>query len=71
MTFGEFIKEKRIEKGLSQRKLSALCELSNTEIYLIESGKRKYLTVETLIKLSKGLGIPLMELIEEYIRERD
>ena len=69
MKFGEYIKEKR---GLiSQRSFADLCDLSNAEISRIESGERKYLSVETLIKLSKGIGIPLMELIEEYIKERE
>ena len=68
MKFGEYMKEKR---GLiSQRCFADLCGLSNTEISRIESGDRKYLSIETLIKLSKGTGIPLMELIEEYIKER-
>ena len=68
MTFGEFIKEKR--GATSQRKFADLCELPNSEISRIESGERKNPPIETLVKLSKGMGIPLMELIEEYIKER-
>ena len=68
MTFGEYIKEKR---GLiSQRSFADLCDLSNTEVSRIESGERNNPSIETLIKLSKGMGIPLMEIIEAYIKER-
>ena len=68
MKFGEFIKEKR--GTTSQRKFADLCELPNSEISRIESGERKHPSIEALIKLSKGIGIPLMELIEEYTKER-
>ena len=70
MEFGDYINIERVRLGLSQRRLAILCDLSNTEISRIESGERKYLSVETLIKLSKGMGMPLMELIQEYIKER-
>lgn len=41
MTLGEYISNKRKEKGWSQRELAAASNVSNAEISRLESGKGK------------------------------
>jgi transcriptional regulator with XRE-family HTH domain len=52
----------REEKGLSQRALSARCEVDFGKISKIENGKAN-LVVTTLIELAEGLGVHPMELL--------
>lgn len=57
MTIGGYIKEKRIEKGMSQRELAAAAGLSNAEISRIESGLRKQPSPDVLKSISAALNI--------------
>lgn len=50
------IKEKRIEKGISMRKLAILCDTNNTGLSKIESGKRN-VSIKLLRKLCRHLDI--------------
>ena len=51
---GKRIKEKRIEKGLTQEQLGELCELSAAHIGHIERGTR-ILSVDVLFRISQAL----------------
>jgi putative transcriptional regulator len=64
-SLGHRIKRVRKSKGLSQAALSYSCDMEKASISKIEAGlvNVSYLT---LYRLSKCLGIPLVELIGNY-----
>ncbi|EJO5348251.1 helix-turn-helix transcriptional regulator [Clostridium botulinum] len=63
MKFGDFLKNIRKEKGLSQRQLAELANVSNTEISRIESGERQNPSPNILKSISKHIGISYSELM--------
>ena len=65
MDIGEFIKEKRKERHLSQRELANKCDISNAEISRIEGGTRKQPSHETLKTIALALNLPVNELYEK------
>ena len=56
-SLGKYIRERRTAKHLSLRELADKSGVSHTEIYRIETGKRKYPSVRTLIALARALEI--------------
>ena len=62
MTIGEYIRNIRREKEMSQRDLAAATNLSNAEISRIESGTRKTPSPEALKSIALALHIPTEEL---------
>ena len=60
------IKEKRLKAGLSQEKLSELCDLSPSYIGIIERGEGK-LSVETLVKIANVLKVSADYLLGDSI----
>ena len=72
-TLGEMIKKRRDEKGLSQKKLGAICGVSDSEIHKIESGGRKSPSWNTLCLIAKALDTHPFEylLVAGYISEDD
>lgn len=56
------IREFREEQGLSMRKLAERSGLSQSFISSIEAGKKQP-TLDSLLKLSSGLGISLIDLL--------
>lgn len=62
MNFGEFIKQKRTEKGLNLRKLAELMDIAPAYLSDIEKGKRNSPSPEKMSKLSE-----LLELTEEEV----
>jgi transcriptional regulator with XRE-family HTH domain len=60
---GTNLKRRRRAARLSQERLSELADLDRTLISLIERGK-KLPRIDTLVKLSRGLGLPLSDLLE-------
>ena len=62
MNFGEFIKEKRLAKGINLRKLAELTGFAPGYLSDIEQGKRNSPTSEKLAKI-----IEVLELTEEDI----
>ncbi len=71
MTIGEYIKILRKEKGLSQRSLGELANVSNTEISRIESGERINPSPEILKALAPYLGVDYLDLMRKanYLEE--
>ncbi|EJP6474090.1 helix-turn-helix transcriptional regulator [Clostridium sporogenes] len=63
MQFGEFLKNIRKEKGLSQRQLAELSHISNTEISRIESGERQNPSPNILKSIAPHLGLSYGELM--------
>lgn len=62
---GRIIKDKRKSLKLSQKKLSRLCQVSDSEIYRIESGGRHSPNWEILCRISRALNLPPLELLLE------
>ena len=60
-TIGRIIKEKRIEKGLSQKQLALTVRMKQPDVSKVEEGK-KNITLFTLIRLCKALDIKHIEL---------
>ena len=58
---GSRIRELRIEKGLSQEKLSFECDLDRTYIGSVERGERNIAAIN-LKKISKALNISISNL---------
>ena len=54
----------RNAKGLSQRRLSYLCDVGHAKISRLESDENSNLTLTTLFELAKGLGVHPKELID-------
>jgi transcriptional regulator with XRE-family HTH domain len=52
----EIIRDKRIEKGLPQRKIGAMLDVDQSKISDIENGKRR-LHFDEAVKLAQFLGI--------------
>lgn len=71
MTFGEYIKHLRNEKGLSQRDLAEKSGVSNAEISRLETGERKKPSPTVLKALHPYLGVSYEELLQRagYIEE--
>ncbi|MFH8513255.1 MULTISPECIES: helix-turn-helix domain-containing protein [unclassified Methylobacterium] len=59
----------RTEKGLTQDALADLCELDRTYVGSIERGQRN-LTIDSLERLSNGLGVEPWQLVRRTIVER-
>lgn len=58
------LKKIRIEKGWSQERLAREAGISYQTLIKIERGGIKNPKIETLIKLSKALGIQIEQLLE-------
>ncbi|GAW28952.1 helix-turn-helix domain-containing protein [Carboxydocella sp. ULO1] len=67
---GEYIRNKRKERGLSLRECARLCDISHSYLDSLEKGKDPRTnkpvspTIDTLKKISKGLGVPIKELLD-------
>ena len=55
---GDFIKERRMAKGLSKRQLAEKAGISHSEVHRIENGERQKPSAPMLIALANALGIP-------------
>lgn len=62
--FRERLVKLRLEKGLSQRALSYLCDVPHTKISKLEKDENTNLNLTTLFELAKGLGVQPKELID-------
>ncbi len=65
MSLGDFIKEKRTAKDMSQRDLAAKSDISNAEISRIEAGQRKDPSPTVLKALAKALDVPMSEMLQQ------
>ena len=64
-TFGEYIKIKREEKGMTQDKLSKLLDIPYTDVSHIERGRKKF-KFNKLSELANVFNIELQELKDLY-----
>jgi len=60
--FGQKVREKRKEEGLSQEKLSFEADLNRTYIGMIERGERNP-TLRSMIKIADALEVNIKELL--------
>lgn len=60
------IYRKRIEKNLSIRRLSLMCNISASHLHKIECGMR-HPSVPNLKRIAKALGVEINELLEKNI----
>ncbi|MCL2504439.1 MAG: helix-turn-helix domain-containing protein [Coriobacteriia bacterium] len=63
--FGCHLRSLRAERGLSQEELANLAGLDRTYISSCEAGRRN-VTLRTLIRLAKALGITPEEMLPEF-----
>lgn len=63
MALAKYLRTKREDKGLSQRQLSVLSGVSNSEISRIETGTRKNTSPEVLRALAEPLGVSYEDLM--------
>ena len=70
---GTLIKERREALGMSLKKLSEACEISDSEILKIESGQRKTPNWSALCKIAHALSFHPFEVLlaAGYITESD
>jgi len=66
MNFGEYLKRKREEKGISLRELARKLELSATFLSDVESNRRAPLTEDRLLSLAEVLNLSEDEKTEMY-----
>ncbi|MGE5580437.1 MAG: helix-turn-helix domain-containing protein [Bacillota bacterium] len=73
MSIGEYLRSIRLKKGISQRQLSALCGISNSEISRIEAGERVSPSPGVLRAIAIGLGVPYEEVLTAagYLQQDD
>ena len=65
MSFGQYLKEQRKQRGMSQRLLAQLIDSSNTEISRIEQEIRQKPSPVMLKKIAEVMEIPLDEIMRE------
>ncbi|MBQ8170622.1 MAG: helix-turn-helix transcriptional regulator [Oscillospiraceae bacterium] len=68
--FGERVKYYRKKSGLSQEKLSELCDLHPTYIGQIERGEKKA-SLDTIMRICKGLELSPENLFEKLSYQQE
>lgn len=70
LIIGEYLRNERTKKGLSIDKLAGLCQISSSQISVIERGKNpltgKYnnITLTSLELIGKGLGLSVHDILK-------
>lgn len=67
---GDQIRKLRRERGLSQEELGYRSELHYTHIGAIERGEKNW-SIDTLIKVAKGLNVEILDLFTPLLPSRD
>jgi XRE family transcriptional regulator, regulator of sulfur utilization len=67
---GDQIRKLRRERGLSQEDLGYRSELHSTHIGAIERGEKNW-SIDTLIKVAKGLNIEIADLFAPFLSSTD
>jgi transcriptional regulator with XRE-family HTH domain len=70
-TFGQMLRERRRELGLSQESVADRAQLHRTHISLIERGLRRSIALETLVRLSWALETTPGALLDRYAGSDD
>lgn len=64
LSIGERIRKYRLQKGLSQDKLSKAADVAFHTIVKIESGDTPNPTIDTIKKIAAALGVSVDELLK-------
>jgi HTH-type transcriptional regulator, competence development regulator len=64
--FGAILRQARIEKKLTLLDLEVRSGINEGELSRIENGKKNF-NFTTLVKLAKGLEIPLSKLLSKFL----
>lgn len=70
ITLGQRIRELRQEQGLTMQALAQRSNMSIAAISLIERSLRPDPRYSTLCAISRGLEVPLIEIIDNHPQER-
>lgn len=62
--FGERVRKRRLELGLSQEAAAVQCGIHWTQLGKVERGQRS-LRLETIVKIADGLGIDAGQLVTQ------
>ncbi len=62
-TFGANLRASRVAKGLTQEQLARKCKVTSDYISMLEHG-RANVGLDNIVKIAKGLRIPIAELIK-------
>ncbi len=60
---GSFVREERNKLGLSVHEAAERWGLTESALYMIERGERTKLQPDTLVKLARGLGLTIEDLL--------
>lgn len=64
-TFGDFLRQLRLERGYSQDTMANMMELSQNSYCLMENGRTR-ISLEHIQQIAKALDISSSELISSY-----
>lgn len=67
-TFGEKLRAKRLEKGLTQEQLGALVDLQKSGVAKYENGRIRNVSTEMAARFADALGVGVHELLESFER---
>lgn len=63
------IKEIAERRGINKAQLSRRADIGTTTVHELWEGTRENVTLETLAKIARVLGVRVVDLIEEYEEE--
>ena len=69
LALGKRIKYYREQRGVSQEQLAFICNVHRTYIGMLERAERNP-TIISIIKVAKGLNVPLEQLLNKLENER-
>jgi HTH-type transcriptional regulator, competence development regulator len=64
MTLGEYIRQRRLDLGISRHRLALDAGISHTEVHRIETGERKQPSLKVLCSIADALTVPQEELLK-------
>ena len=64
MTLGEYIRNRRLDIGMSRNLLASKAGISHTEVHRIETGDRKQPSLKVLCALADALDVPQEEMLK-------
>lgn len=65
--FANVIKIKRYEKGLTLQAIQNICGIHRGYLWMIENEKRGIPTVETIMRIEKGMGVKCGVLVKKAV----
>lgn len=65
--FANVIKRKRYELGLTLQQIQNICGIHRGYLWMIENEKRGIPTVETIMRIEKGMGVKCGVLVKKAV----